>query len=263
MLVMCEVFNTDMTPHITNTRHECSKIEKQYEEHNGWFGIEQEYTLLWNNRPLGFPEEGAPAPQGQYYCSVGAGNAHGRKIAEEHLWGCLAAGLDIGGINAEVCPGQWEFQIGGPGVSALEVSDQLWIARWILYRIGEIHGVEISLDPKPVKGDWNGAGCHTNFSTQEMRQSYKAIEAAANALGETASRHIENYGHDIESRLTGQHETCSYKEFRWGVSDRGASVRIPWQCAQNKGGYLEDRRPNSNCDPYMVTQLILNTVCSQ
>ena len=263
LLVMCEVLNTDMTPHVSNTRDECATIQTQYAEREGWFGIEQEYTLMWDGRPLGFPQEGTPAPQGQYYCSVGAGNAHGRKIAEEHLWACLAAGLNIAGINAEVCPGQWEFQIGGPEVNATTVSDQLWIARWLLYRISEGHGVGVSLDPKPVKGDWNGAGCHTNFSTKEMRESYEAIEAGAEALGELAALHIKNYGHDIESRLTGQHETCSYKEFRWGVSDRGASIRIPWQCEKNGGGYLEDRRPNSNCDPYVVTRLILDTVCSK
>jgi len=263
ILVMCEVLHTDMVPHVTNTRFACVITADRYEEREGRFGLEQEYTLMSADRPLGFPEKGYPEKQGQYYCSVGAGNAYGRKIAEEHLQLCLGAGLNITGINAEVCPGQWEFQIGGPEVGAVNVSDQLWVARWILYRVAEKHGVSVSLDPKPVKGDWNGAGCHTNFSTKEMRQSYAAIEAAAQALEKQANVHIRNYGHDIESRLTGDHETCSYKEFKWGVSDRGASLRIPWQCAQEGYGYLEDRRPNANCDPYVVTCLILNTVCSK
>jgi|TARA_R110002020_G_scaffold208301_2_gene413999 glutamine synthetase len=263
ILTMCEVLYTDMFPHVTNARQACAITADRHEEREGWFGLEQEYTLMWNERPLGFPEKGYPEKQGQYYCSVGAGNAHGRKIAEEHLQLCLAVGLNITGINAEVCPGQWEFQIGGPEVGAVSVSDQLWVARWILYRVAEKHGVTVSLDPKPVKGDWNGAGCHTNFSTKEMRQSYTAIEAAAKALEKNADLHIFNYGHDIASRLTGEHETCSHKEFKWGVSDRGASLRIPWQCAQQGYGYLEDRRPNANCDPYVVTRLILNTVCSK
>tara|TARA_R100000808_G_scaffold21241_1_gene45938 strand:+ start:803 stop:1822 length:1020 start_codon:yes stop_codon:yes gene_type:complete len=269
VLVMCEVlYPADFSPHITNTRHECAKVAEEFAEREAAFGLEQEYTLMWNGRPLGFPERGYPEPQGQYYCSVGAGNAHGRKIAEEHLRACMYAGLDITGINAEVCPGQWEFQVGGPTVGALSVSDQLWVARWMLYRVAEKHGVTVSLDPKPIEGDWNGAGCHTNFSTKEMRKSYKAIMDGCDALGAQAALHIANYGDNVEARLTGDHETCSYKDFKWGVSDRGASIRIPWQCAKDVqrgypgGGYLEDRRPNSNCDPYVVTRLILNTVCS-
>ena len=263
ILVMCEVLDTDMFPHVTNTRQACSITVDRYKERESWFGLEQEYTLMQNGRPLGFPENGFPEGQGQYYCSVGAENTYGREIAEAHLECCVIARLNITGINAEVCPGQWEFQIGGPEVDALSVSDQLWIARWLLYRVAEEHGVNVSLDPKPVKGDWNGAGCHTNFSTKEMRESYSAIEDAAKALEKQAPKHIQNYGHDIEARLTGDHETCSYKEFKWGVSDRGASLRIPWQCAQQGYGYLEDRRPNANCDPYVVTRLILNTVCSK
>lgn len=263
ILVMCEVLNTDYTPHDTNTRHQCLASNTRHDSEEGWFGIEQEYTLLWNHRPLGFPDGGYPSPQGQYYCSVGANNAFGRKIAEEHLRACLTAKLSITGINAEVCPGQWEFQIGGPNIDAISASDQLWVARWLLHRIAEKHGVVASLAPKPIKGDWNGAGCHTNFSTREMRESYAAIKKSAMALQTAAAKHIKNYGHDIENRLTGDHETCSYTEFKWGVSDRGASLRIPWQCAKNDGGYLEDRRPNANCDPYVVTQLILDTICLQ
>jgi len=266
ILVMCEVRDTQLLPHSTNERRECVKIANKYDSQEGWFGIEQEYSLMKNGRPLGFPEVGYPAAQGQYYCSVGAKNTFGREIAEEHMLGCMRAGLNIAGINAEVMPGQWEFQIGGPGVGAVEVSDQLWIARWMLHRVAENYGITVSLEPKPVKGDWNGAGCHTNFSTKRMRESDDAVIEAAEALGEEADLHIRNYGHDIESRLTGEHETCSYTEFRYGVSDRGASIRIPWQCARGvgtDGGYLEDRRPNSNCDPYVVTRLILNTVCTQ
>lgn len=259
-LALCEVLNTDFTPHETNTRHRCLEISKQYKEHNSWFGLEQEYTLLKDGRPLGFPKNGYPSPQGQYYCSIGAANAFGRDIVEEHLELCLNARLKISGINAEVMPGQWEFQVGP--CAPVEASDHLWLARYLLERVAERYGVSVSWDPKPVRGDWNGAGCHTNFSTIEMRTQPGVCEKAAAALGEKADEHIAVYGDDIESRLTGLHETCSHKEFRWGVSDRGASVRIPWQVAKDGVGYIEDRRPNSNCDPYLVTAAITETVCS-
>lgn len=259
ILVLCEVLNIDMTPHKSNHRANCVEIFSKFSKHEPWFGIEQEYTFFEGARPLGWPENGFPAPQGGYYCGVGADEVFGRDIVEEHLDACIRAGITISGINAEVMPAQWEFQVGP--LDPVAVSDQLWIARWLLYRIAEDYGVTVTLDPKPVKGDWNGAGAHTNFSTKEMRESYDPIVAGAEALGEKADLHIVNYGDRIEERLTGLHETCSHKEFRYGVSDRGASIRIPWQVDRDKKGYLEDRRPNANCNPYIVTGLITQTVC--
>ncbi len=260
-LVLCEVLSPDMAPHPSNTRSKCTMAEERYRTHDTWFGLEQEYTLFKDGRPLGWPEQGYPAPQGPYYCSVGGDYVFGRDIVEEHLEACLQAGLKISGINAEVMPGQWEFQVGP--LTAVACSDQLTVARWLLQRIAENHGVQVSLEPKPVKGDWNGTGCHTNFSTASMRGSLESCVAAAKALGERHELHIANYGAGIEDRLTGQHETCSYKEFRFGVSDRGASIRIPWQVEVDGKGYIEDRRPAANCDPYTVTQLITETVCSR
>jgi len=261
VLVLCEVLLTDMTPHPTNTRAALREVYEKYKANDPWFGIEQEYTLFKGSRPLGFPEAGGyPGPQGPYYCGVGQDDIYGRPLVEQHMQACLDAGLLLSGINAEVMPGQWEFQI-GPG-NPLDVSDHLWVARWLLHRIGEEHGVSVTLDPKPVRGDWNGAGAHTNFSTKKMRESYDAVINAAEALGKNWEEHIHNYGFGVEHRLTGLHETAPWNEFSYGVSNRGASVRIPWQVEQDGKGYLEDRRPNANCDPYVVTRLITNTCCA-
>jgi len=262
ILVLCEVLvATTGKPHPTNTRATCAAAASKYASHGMIYGIEQEYTMMrMNGRPLGFPETtGEPGPQGPYYCGVGAGRVIGRPIIEEHTQACLDAGLMIEGTNAEVMPGQWEFQIGA--ASALTVSDHMYVARWLLDRIAEDYDVVISYAAKPQKGDWNGAGAHTNFSTKAMRKDYSAIEAACKALGTKVMEHVSNYGHDIESRLTGKHETAPYNKFTYGVSNRGASVRIPWQVARDKKGYAEDRRPNANVDPYVVTRLILETVC--
>ncbi len=259
-LVLCEVVLPDMTPHKSNMRAACEETAKRYASHEPWFGMEQEYTFFKGARPLAFPENGFPAPQGGYYCGVGADEVYGREIVEKHMQACLDAGIQIAGINAEVMPGQWEFQIGP--IPPLDMGDQLWLARWLLYPVAEDFGVNATLYPKPVRGDWNGAGCHTNFSTKEMRESYDYVIKAAEALKEKHDLHIANYGFGIEERLTGLHETCSYKQFKYGVSDRGASVRIPWQVAKEGKGYIEDRRPNANVDPYVATRLITDTVCS-
>jgi glutamine synthetase len=260
ILVLCEVLNIDMTPHVSNTRAALAEVAAKYEDQEALFGLEQEYTLFKGTRPLGFPESGGyPGPQGPYYCGVGADDIYGRPLVEDHLEACLEAGLGISGINGEVMPGQWEFQVGPLG--PLDVSDHLWVARWLLHRLGEDHEISVTLDPKPVRGDWNGAGCHTNFSTKAMRESYQPIIDACEALGKNWEEHVHNYGFGIEHRLTGQHETAPWNEFSYGVSNRGASVRIPWQVEQDQKGYLEDRRPNANMDPYTVARLIMSTIC--
>jgi glutamine synthetase len=260
VLVLCEVLTIDMAPHPTNTRAACREVSEKYAGQEPIFGIEQEYTFFKDGRPYGFPAGGFPAPQGGYYCGVGADEVFGRDIVEAHLDYCLAAGLHVSGINAEVMPGQWEFQVGP--VAPPQVADELWIARWLLYRTAEDFGVSATLDPKPVKGDWNGAGAHTNFSTLAMREGYDAIITACEALGKRVEEHVAGYGAEIEKRLTGMHETAPWNEYSYGVSDRGASVRIPWQVKEDGKGYIEDRRPNANCDPYVVTRLIVETCCS-
>jgi glutamine synthetase len=263
VLVLCEVANAkDLSPHETNTRAQLRAIHDEYETHEIIFGLEQEYTMVRVDGSMyGFPANGGfPGPQGPYYCGVGAGRIMGRPIIEKHTQACLDAGLMIEGTNSEVMPGQWEFQVGA--ADPLTVSDHLIVGRWLLERIAEDYDVAISFAAKPAKGDWNGAGCHTNFSTKAMRSSYDAVIAACEAIGKKIDEHIAGYGHDIESRLTGSHETAPYNEFSYGVSNRGASIRIPWQVERDGKGYAEDRRPNANCDPYIVTRLITHTVCS-
>jgi len=264
ILVLCEVILAQTSePHPTNTRAACVAAAEKYKSAEMIYGIEQEYTMMRvDGTPFGFPAGGGmPAPQGPYYCGVGAGRVVGRQIIEEHTEACMEAGLLIEGTNAEVMPGQWEFQIGA--ADAITVSDHLTVARWLLHRIAEDYDVVISLAAKPQRGDWNGAGAHTNFSTKAMRddKDMKAITAACEAIGTRVMEHVENYGHDIQSRLTGKHETAPWNKFSYGVSHRGASIRIPWTVARDGKGYAEDRRPNANCDPYVVTRLILETVC--
>ena len=261
ILVMCEVMNPDGSIHSSNTRAHLREISEKFSDQEAWFGIEQEYTLFEGRNPLGWPEGGYPAPQGPFYCGVGADEVFGRDIVEEHLQLCMDAGLEVSGINAEVMPGQWEYQIGPLG--PLEVADQMWISRWLLYRISEDYGVSATLHPKPVKGDWNGAGAHTNFSTKSMRAEggIDVINEACEKLSQKHDEHINVYGAHNEERLTGLHETCSIKEFRYGVSDRGASIRIPMQTANDGYGYLEDRRPSANMDPYKVCAILIETTC--
>ncbi|MFN8355968.1 MAG: glutamine synthetase beta-grasp domain-containing protein [Spirosomataceae bacterium] len=260
-LVMCEVLNADGTPHISNGR---ATIED--DDNDFWFGFEQEY-FLWNpetNLPLGFPAGGYPAPQGQYYCSVGAKNAFGREIIEEHLEMCLQAGLTVEGINAEVAAGQWEFQVFAKG--AKEAGDQTWIGRYLLERIGEKYGVAINWHCKPLGAtDWNGSGMHANFSNTTLRTcgSREVYEKICSAFKPVIKEHVAVYGADNHLRLTGKHETQSINKFSFGISDRGASIRIPIATVDRGWkGWLEDRRPNSAADPYKVAARIIKTVKS-
>ncbi len=270
-LVLCEVYDNDGTPHASNTRALLRHLlAKGGQDHDPWIGFEQEYAFFKEGRPLGWPTTGSPKPQGPYYCAVGSEKIFGRDIVEEHSQACMDADLLLFGTNAEVMPGQWEFQLGYRGseeedIDILTVSDQLWVARWLLCRIAEDYEVTVSFDNKPMKGDWNGAGCHTNFSTKHTRTpkvGLKAIEDATARLREKHKEHIAVYGHGLEERLTGHHETCSIHEFRSGVADRGASVRVPSHVKQQGCGYLEDRRPGSNCDPYEVSSRLIATICN-
>ncbi|MEK6900266.1 MAG: glutamine synthetase [Nanoarchaeota archaeon] len=261
---------TPTEPHPSNTRVNLVKLVEKYNHEEFWFGLEQEYTFMRVDendpsrivRPLGFPKgEGFPIEQGKYYCGAGADKIVGRQIVEEHLRACLEAKVLIAGINAEVMPGQWEYQIGN-GTSKsdpLRVADDLIIARYLMDRIAEKYGIVASLEPKP-HAQWNGAGAHTNFSNIAMRASDTGFPEMLAKLEKHHKEHIAIYGPGIERRLTGLHETSSCERFSYGVSDRGASVRIPWQVAAKGKGYLEDRRPCANMDPYAIEAKIIETV---
>jgi glutamine synthetase len=272
-LVLCDCYTPKGVAIPTNTRAGAAAIFQAVEDEETWFGIEQEYTLFKDGTPLGWPKSharwaggpatqlGFPGPQGPYYCSAGYDVAFGREVMEEHMLMCLAAGLTISGTNAEVLPGQWEYQVGP--CTGIAAGDQMWVSRYILHRVCEKHGVVASFDPKPIAGDWNGSGCHTNFSTKAMRApgGFKAaILPAIEKLSKKHDEHIKAYGEGNERRLTGKHETQSIEKFSWGVANRGASIRVGNETAQEGCGYLEDRRPASNMDPYVVSSLLARTI---
>lgn len=269
-LVLCEVMNPDGTPHPSNKRAKLRALMEEYgKEYEPWVGFEQEYTLLKGSAPLGWPERGYPAPQGPFYCGVGADEAFGRDLVDEHTQACLDAGIMIFGTNAEVMPGQWEFQIGPRGIDSespdpMNASDHLWLARWLLYRIGEDYGITATLHPKPVKGDWNGAGKHTNFSIKSMRDPKTGMDVINQSIQFLEKRHHEHiavYGEGLEERLTGHHETAHISNFSAGVGNRGASIRIPGSVAEQGYGYIEDRRPGANANPYEVATVLMETIC--
>ena len=329
-LVLCETFTPEGEALPTNSRAFARSIFDQCAGEKCWFGIEQEYIMFRDGTPLGWPRTSArsfggptvqigyPGPQGPYYCSAGADVTFGRDLVETHLKACLYAGLTVSGINAEVMAGQWEYQVAtlsfkklGPVLAlmfhvhasassqvgpceGISSGDEITMSRYILHRCAEMYNIVISIDPKPIPGDWNGSGCHTNFSTEKMRRApdgLKHIFAGIGRLAEKHKDHIAAYGEGNERRLTGtaylphasagsvgrpycrsslicpfvscagRHETASIDQFSWGVANRGASVRVGNQTFKDGYGYMEDRRPASNMDPYIVTGMIAQTVC--
>ena len=257
-LVMCEVQTGEHKTHPSNMRSEAAEIVTD----EWWFGFEQEYFFTDKNGEILGWEEGTPRPQGDYYCGVGSSNVQGREIAEVHLEACLAAGIEITGINAEVALGQWEYQCFGKGIKA---ADDLWVSRYLLYKIAEDYDLGVNIHPKPKTGDWNGSGMHANFSNEKMRSNgtEELYNRYCEKLGKVHKDAIEAYGSDNDKRLTGLHETQSIHEFSYGISDRGASIRIPIGTVESGWkGWLEDRRPASNADPYKVAARIVKTVKS-
>ena len=272
-IVVCETYqynyDTDtLSPHPTNTRHENFVLMEKAETFKPQFGIEQEYVLYHRNGvPYGWTSDSDPGlgEQGPYYCSVGGDRTFGRNISIEHMQACLDAGIKICGTNGEVMPGQWEYQIGI--CDGNEIGDHMLVSRYLLHRITEKYDIFVSFHPKPKSGDWNGSGCHTNFSTELMRHEdgLKHIIQARDKLMLKHSEHMEVYGTDNRARMLGAYETANYDEFdkgaHDGIGDRKASVRIPLHVYLDKCGYLEDRRVASNADIYSVTTKIIKTTC--
>jgi glutamine synthetase len=258
-MVMCEVMLPNGGPHPSNTRAGI------IDDEGTWFGFEQEYFLTEDGKPYGFPKDGYPGPQGPYYCGVGYKNVgSAREIVEEHLAQCLYAGINHEGINAEVAKGQWEFQVFGKG--SKKAADDMWVSRFLLLRLCESYGLDIDWHCKPVEGDWNGSGMHANFSTEHMRSKggKDYFLALMKAFEDHLEEHIAVYGPDNHLRLTGLHETQSIDKFSWGIADRGASIRVPHAFVKDDAykGYLEDRRPNSQGDPYAIASRILQTIAT-
>lgn len=278
-IVMCDTWISDDKPHETNRRHWAEEIFNKNLDAEPWFGIEQEYFLMDKDtgKPLGCPDFVASQPkQGQYYCSNGTGNAMGREIVEKHMHLCLSAGIKLSGTNAEVAPSQWEYQVGP--CTGIDSGDQLWISRFILIRVAEKHGVVVNFHPKPLgenMGEWNGSGCHTNYSTKNMREGAAGktgpgktgpgktgldfINDALEKLDKNHMKHMAVYGEGNEDRMTGKYETARYDTFTKGIANRGASIRIGNKTFKDKKGYFEDRRPSSNMDPYDVTGIMFET----
>jgi len=266
-LAFCETrYNKDKNT-LSNFRHFARQIfsEKNCKEHEPWFGIEQEYILTKRvgtqiDWILGWPVGNFPEPQGMYYCGVGAKYVYGREICEAHYRACLNAGVDLYGINAEVCPGQWEFQVGTS--KGIDIGDHLWMARWLLHRVGEKFDVDVTFEPKPIKG-WNGTGAHCNYSNNGSRNdtNMKDIEKQLEGMAQHHMTCQRLYGVGNEERLSGGFETSAFDKFTWGVMSRSSSVRIPQQTKDNGKGYYEDRRPSGNVDPYIVSSLIFSATC--
>lgn len=264
-LVLCEVYNPDGTAHKDNYRKICSELTIKHSNLEPLFGLEQEYLIYnmegnpykWVNiyNPTNFHTS-----QGPFYCSSGGDKAFGRNIAEEHLQKCVIAGINIYGMNSEVMASQWEYQI-GPS-DPLKICDELCISRYILNRVSEHYNCWINYHPKPKQG-WNGSGCHTNFSTNKMRNEggYQYIVEACEKLKTGHTEYIKITGRDNDKRLSGKYETSNINIFNYGVGDRSSSIRIPQLVYKNGKGYLEDRRPASNIDPYKIVASIMQSVC--
>ncbi|XP_053207878.1 glutamine synthetase, mitochondrial-like [Panonychus citri] len=265
MLVLCECLNYKQQSAKGNCRNSCAQSMAKVAKDEPWFAFEQEFVVLDNktDRPLGWPERGLSDPHGPSYCGANL-DKRARALIEGHSFACRYAGVPISGTNAEVLLGQWEYQV-GPS-TGIKFGDDVWISRYILDRIAEKLDLRITFDPKPVPG-YNGSGAHINFSTKQTRQpgGLKVIHEYVESLAKNHQKHIAVYdprgGADNARRLIGTNETSSIDKFSSGIGDRTASVRINTSVAEANCGYLEDRRPASNADPYAVSEALVRTCC--
>ena len=257
VLILCDTYNLDGNPTKYNNRYSVNKLFNKHENLKCLFGFEQEFhimklgdnfTLLPNKTMI----KGEPVKATKYYCSNGSMNAFGRNLVNRAVTLALEAGLSCGGYNSACGPAQWEIQI-GPVQYGVCAADHLILLRFILSRLSENLDIHISLLPKPSEDIDSISYCHTNFSTESMRDSngYTHIQNSIEKLKQTHSRDLEIYGKtDIEI----------HNNFTTDVTNRNVSVRIPTESKKNNKGYFEDRRPLSNCDPYLVCEALLNSV---
>ena len=267
-LVLCDTWLPDGGPHPTNTRVNADKIFSNdvVKKEEPLFGLEQEFFIRKSKKgyPVGMTKnlyeraKSGEDIQGPFYCGVGQGNCFERKCMDDTLQNLVDSGLNITGMNFEVAPGQCEFQVLNEGITA---GDELHLLRYILIRTAEENNLFIDFHPKPFKININGSGCHTNYSTRTMRaeNGIVAINDAIKKLEEKHKEHMDVYGAHNNLRMTGKHETSNMTTFSYGVADRSASIRIPRFTDRDKRGYMEDRRPASNMDPYIVTSKIAET----
>jgi glutamine synthetase len=267
LIALCDTYKPDGTPLDDNKRIWAEELFKKKIKEEPQFGIEQEYFLIdkETGEPLGFRVSNEPQTKGKFYCSIGSDNAFGREVAEGHLEACLQSGVRISGANSEASPGQWQYQIGP--CEGIDAGDHLLISRYLLLKVAEMHNHVVSFDPKPLKGDWNGSGCHTNFSTKKMREGTEnktgldIIGDSIEKLSKNHNEHMSLYGEGNKERMTGKNNTSNYEKFSSGIGDRSVSIRIGTETFNNRKGYLEDRRPSANMNPYLVTGMIFKTIC--
>lgn len=263
VIVLCETYKFDGTS--IGSRQKAMEVlsNPKVTDEDPWFGIEQEFFMCDKKTglPLGTPPLTSDIIRTSY-CGIGAGNIFHRDIMDKFIKYASYAGLEIYGVNAEVSMGQWEYQIGtSKGIVA---GDHMWVSRYIMEKIAEKYDIVINLNPKPIQFI-NGSGCHTNYSTKSTRDHDHGLEIIVNSyipsLIKHHDEHILLYGKGNENRLTGKHETSSYGTFSWGYGSRDTSMRVPTRTRSNGYGYLEDRRPASNVDPYDVLYLLCkNTI---
>lgn len=274
-LILCESVDDHRSSAVGSNYQYAKRIfdDDRVKAADFWFGIEQEYFFLdvGTKFPYGFTpydhEKNKSLYQGDYYCGVGGAHidARQRKVAEEHAKVCLSMNIPISGINVEVAPSQWEYQVGI--AHGIEAAHHLWVSRYMLKKIAESYGLDVSFHPKPIcepvfENHWNGSGAHVNISTRDTRNA-GGYHVIIDYMKKFAMRHREHmvlYGAENEKRLTGNHETANMESFTYGVGCRGSSVRIPNQTGRDLCGYFEDRRPAANMDPYLVCGIIAETI---
>ncbi|KAH9628059.1 hypothetical protein HF086_018034 [Spodoptera exigua] len=246
----------------SNHRYKCAATYNKCKEQEPWFGMEQYFYLMnpTDLRPVGWPKGGYPQSSPLYYCGTGGDKIFGRELIDAHSRCCLYAGIPMWSTNPEVVPSQWQYRV-GPSVG-INAGDDAWMARFILKILAEQFGVSISFDPKPV-AEWSTSAAGVNFSTLATRgeNGISVIQKGIKKLAASHERHIKVYdAHgELDNKTPLSGETMTEK-FSAGIADRSCSIRIPRIVAENKCGFLEDRRPASNSDPYQVIDALMRTV---